>query len=141
VSLRLTAATLVSHTLSESVMAVTTGTTWDIVLNDTTVVGSRARSVSPRAAYQAALYGRAVLVDLRSRRARDRDGDLPDRLAVAVVDRLELGLWLRESLASRVLLLDDDGARAGRLAAGGDPRVAAVEGGFAGWRAAGLPTS
>ena len=123
-------------------MAVTTGTTWDIVLSNDPVSTAPARAaVSPRAAYQAALYGRAVLVDLRAARRRDRDGELPAELEVAVVDRLELGVWLRESLARRVILLDDDGARAGRLARGSDPRVTSVDGGFAAWVAAGLSTA
>lgn len=121
-------------------MAVTTGTSWDIVLANTSLVTPRA-ALSPRAAYQAALYGRAVLVDLRSARHRDRDGELPAEVATAVVDRLELGVWLRESLATRIVLLDDDGARAGRLAGGPDPRVTSVEGGFTAWLAAGLPTA
>lgn len=124
-------------------MAVTTGTAWDIVLNDSplTAPTRTVTAISPRAAYQAALYGRAVVVDLRSARHRDRDGHLPPELASVVVDRLELGLWLRESLASRVLLLDDDGARAGRLAGGSDSRVVSIDGGFAGWVAAGLPAA
>ncbi|WP_420114121.1 rhodanese-like domain-containing protein [Pseudactinotalea sp.] len=122
-------------------MAVTTGTTWDIVLSNAPVSTTPRAAVSPRAAYQAALYGRAVLVDLRTARRRDRDGDLPPEVATVVVDRLELGVWLRESLASRVFLVDDDGARAGRLARGGDPRVTSVEGGFTGWLAAGLPAA
>ena len=124
-------------------MAVTTGTTWDIVLSNepvTTTLAPRS-AISPRAAYQAALYGRATLVDLRTPRQRDRDGELSAEVATAVVDRLELGVWLRESLASRIVLLDDDGARAGRLSAGSDPRLTSVEGGFAGWVAAGLPTA
>lgn len=123
-------------------MAVTTGTTWDIVLSNSAVspVTAVPHTVSPRAAYQAALYGRAVIVDLRSARSRERGGELPTELTVAVVDRLELGLWLRESLASRVLLLDD-GARAGRLVATGEARLAVVDGGFAGWLSAGLPVA
>lgn len=121
-------------------MAVITGTAWDLVLNDTSLTPVRA-ALSPRAAYQDALYGRAVVVDLRSARLRARDGDLPDEISSAVVDRLELGLWLRESLASRVLLLDADGARAGRLARGSEPRVTSVDGGFAAWVAAGLPAA
>ena len=124
-------------------MAVTTGTAWDIVLSNSPVTSNRSprAALSPRAAYQAALYGRAVVVDLRSAGRRERDGDLPDEITTAVVDRLELGRWLHESLASRVLLLDHDGARAGRLARGSDPRVASVEGGFAAWVAAGLPAA
>lgn len=124
-------------------MAVTTGTTWDIVLSNSAVspVTAAPHTVSPRAAYQAALYGRAVIVDLRSARSREGGGELPTELTVAVVDRLELGLWLRESLASRVLLLDDDGARAGRLVATGEARLAVVDGGFAGWLSAGLPVA
>ncbi|GAB2620220.1 hypothetical protein [Pseudactinotalea suaedae] len=123
-------------------MAVTTGTTWDIVLSNEPVTTAPSRSAtSPRAAYQAALYGRAILVDLRTPRRRERDGELSTEVATAVVDRLELGVWLRESLASRIVLVDDDGARAGRLAAGSDPRVTSVHGGFAGWVACGLPTA
>lgn len=121
-------------------MAVTTGTAWDLVLNDTSLTPVRA-ALSPRAAYQDALYGRAVVVDLRSAHRRERDGELPAEIWTAVVDRLELGRWLRESLASRVLLLDDDGTRAGRHARDGDARVTSVEGGFAAWVAAGLPAA
>jgi hypothetical protein len=124
-------------------MAVTTGTTWDIVLanepvSTTDPIGSAA--VSPRAAYQAALYDRAVIVDLRDERRRRVEGALPAELSSAVVGRRELTVWLRESLATRVLLLDDDGAlaRQGNPVA---PQVAAVAGGFDGWRAAGLPTA
>lgn len=120
-------------------MAITTGTTWDLVLTDPPAAAPVASTTSARAAYQAAFYGRAVLVDLRSNRRRDHDGELPDAVAPVLVDRLELGVWLRESLATRILLLDDDGERATRLAAGGGPRVAAVEGGFAAWVLAGLP--
>lgn len=122
-------------------MAVTTGTTWDIVLNERAVltIPTPTATTSPRAAYQSALYGRAVIVDLRSDRVRDRDGHLPADLEVAIVGRLELGVWLRESLATRVLVLDEDGDRAARLARG--ESVAAVEGGFAAWVAAGLPTA
>jgi hypothetical protein len=137
VSLLLTSSHPSLRITSEHLMAVTTGTAWDIVLNDTSLAPVRA-ALSPRAAYQEALYGRAVVVDLRSARRRARDGDLPAEITSAVVDRLELGRWLRESLASRVLLLDDDGARAGGLAGGSDPRVTSVDGGFAGWVAAGL---
>ncbi|MFV0426406.1 MAG: rhodanese-like domain-containing protein [Beutenbergiaceae bacterium] len=117
-------------------MAVTTGTTWDIVLN--AAPAPIARTVSPREAYQAALYGRAVVVDLRSERRRAAAGYLPSALA-AVVGRRELEVWLQESLAQRILLLDHDGERAVRLARGGDRRVTAITGGFAAWQGAELP--
>lgn len=119
-------------------MAVTTGTTWDLVLNDTTHAPVRAATVSPRAAYQAALYGRAVVVDLRSKASRERDGRLPAAIATAVVDRRELAPWLSESLATRVLLLDDDGEPVWR-AGEGDARVTAIDGGFRAWVSDGLP--
>jgi len=124
-------------------MAVTTGTTWDIILanepaSTTDSIGSAA--VSPRAAYQAALYDRAVIVDLRDDRRRRGDGALPADVASAVVGRHELARWLRESLAARVLLLDDDGALVPHGSAAG-PQMSVVAGGFDGWRAAGLPTA
>ncbi|MFV0251810.1 MAG: rhodanese-like domain-containing protein [Beutenbergiaceae bacterium] len=120
-------------------MAVTTGTTWDIVLNAASA-HPEPGGFSPRAAYQAALYGRVIVVDLRTPAQRSRDGELPARLQPVLVDPLELAAWLHESLAPLIVLLDDDGDRAARLAAG-DRRVGAVRGGFAGWREAGLPVA
>lgn len=122
-------------------MAVTTGTTWDIVLANEPVGAATAEAtVSPRAAYQAALYGRAALVDIRSALGRAREGELPAELGAAVVDRSELQRWLRESLAARVLVLSDDVGTTTSIGVT-DARVALVDGGFTGWLAAGLPTA
>lgn len=121
-------------------MAVTTGTTWDIVLANEAPTPPSTTAVSPRAAYQASLYGRAVLVDVRSAWVRARQGELPADLAAAVVGRDELTRWLRESLAARVHVLDG-GASHGVDLAVGDARVSTVDGGFAAWLAAGLPTA
>ena len=69
-------------------MAVTTGTTWDVVLSarpTQTEPGSAAISV--RAAYQAALYERALLVDLGDQHAT---GEVHPDLAAAVLAPQEL---------------------------------------------------
>lgn len=122
-------------------MAVTTGTTWDIVLANEAPVPAQTSAVSPRAAYQAAIYARAALVDVRPASLRARQGALPAELGAAVVGRDELRLWLRESLATRVHVLDGGAPVAPGDLATGDARVSAVEGGFPGWLTAGLPTA
>jgi rhodanese-related sulfurtransferase len=80
-------------------------------------------ALSPRAAFQSALHGRARLVDLRPAAARERDGELP---AYLLSPRPALG----DDAA--VIALDENGDLSH-----GTPHVA---GGFRAWRAAGMPT-
>jgi rhodanese-related sulfurtransferase len=103
-----------------------------------------------RVAPEAAAAGGALLVDIRSRDARDRDGVVPGALHVprTVLEwRADpQGAWRNPELvaAGRVLLLCDHGYSsifaAAQLAdlgyAAGD-----VVGGFEAWRAAGLPVT
>jgi rhodanese-related sulfurtransferase len=95
-------------------------------------------ALSPRAAFQAALHGRALLVDLRSADARQRDGELPAYLLAGDSERE--GGRPAYRLSSRpapagtpaVIALDEHGDLPH-----GTPHVA---GGFRAWRAAGMPT-
>ncbi|QOR71982.1 hypothetical protein IM660_06980 [Ruania alkalisoli] len=123
-------------------MAVTTGTTWDAVLSARPAPpepGSAAISV--RAAYQAALYERALLVDLRDQHA---NGEVPPDLAAAVLAPQELlGHLLNSTDPRPVILLSDDGQLAQEtaeaLAELELARVSYAVGGFLGWLRAGLP--
>ena len=96
-----------------------------------------ARDVSARAAYQDALYGRAVLLDLRPEQTRARDG----RLGGLDVVELRPGLDLSALSAAPIVHLVGDGLEPAEFAGfdPGHPRVHRVVGGFAAWRAAGLP--
>lgn len=99
--------------------------------------------VGPRAAFQAALHGRTVLVDLRPAPARDAAGAIPTRLdPVLVGERDALAVVRRLAETSPLTLVSGDGEHARRVAARlrllGLPWVDAVAGGIAGWRAAGL---
>jgi rhodanese-related sulfurtransferase len=112
---------------------------------------SRIERLSPHDAALALANG-AVLVDLRSDGARERDGVVPGSLHVprTVVEwRLAPDSAWRSphapGLGERVLLLCDHGfsssLAAATLADLGFERTGDVEGGFEAWRAAGLPTA
>lgn len=121
-------------------MAVTTGTTWDILLDQSARTASPAHDrVSARAAYQEALYGRAALVDIRGGEVRARQGAISAALRPVVVPAGSLGHWLRASYAPRVLLITDPAAPLPEIGSPGG-RVAVVDGGYPGWTAAGMPT-
>ncbi|WP_052466553.1 rhodanese-like domain-containing protein [Mobilicoccus massiliensis] len=99
---------------------------------------------SPRAAYQDALYGRAVLVDLRPCAARRAGGGLG--LGAVALDSDHGDALIRvQRLAetSPVVLVSTDGTLAARIAAHlrslGLAWVDAVDGGFVAWQHAGLP--
>ncbi|CUR55095.1 conserved hypothetical protein [metagenome] len=96
-------------------------------------------TLSARAAYQAVLGDDAVLVDLRPDSARRLHGSVAPELDPLVLSPAELG-----SLHGRVLLICADGRVALRTAEAlrrlGVPGVSAVAGGYAAWRAAGMPT-
>lgn len=110
--------------------------------------------VSARAAYQDVLYRRAVLVDVRPAAQRVAEGEVSASLAPVVVERdvlsrsfdPRLGAWLPQpGSEARVILLCQDGRASSLvvevLARSGVRGAADVAGGFAAWRAAGLPVS
>ncbi|AKU15209.1 rhodanese-like domain-containing protein [Luteipulveratus mongoliensis] len=91
--------------------------------------------VSPRAAYQDALYGRATLVDVRPHRAR----------STVVHPGLEpRDVTDLDQHSGPVILVGGAGGEAATVAVAllrrGMPRVSVLSGGFAGWLAEGLPT-
>ena len=80
------------------------------------------RQLSPRAAFQAAIYGRASILDLRTGTERRREGELPAYLSVGS----------GEGHRAVIALAGQDGLTLG---------LPAIVGGFAGWRSAGMPVS
>jgi rhodanese-related sulfurtransferase len=96
--------------------------------------------LSARAAYQAVLGDEAVLVDLRSPRQRDEHGEVH-----VALDPLVLSLAELTSLRGRIVLICADGQVAPRAAEAlrrlGLVEVGAVTGGYAAWRASGMPVS
>ena len=115
---------------------------------------SRLARVSPRAAYQEALYGRAVLVDIRPAAQRAIEGRVAEHLAPLVVERNVLE-WRfdprsesRLQMAgfdTRVIVLCQEGytssLAADSLLRLGIRRATDIVGGFRAWREAGLPTA
>jgi rhodanese-related sulfurtransferase len=113
---------------------------------------SRLERVTARAAYQEVLYGRATLVDIRPTAQREQEGEVDPELAPVVIERnvLEWRLDPRHpaslpiaDLGLRVILLCQEGCTSS-LAADillrlGIHRSTDIIGGFAAWRAAGLP--
>lgn len=110
--------------------------------------------VSARAAFQEVLYRRAHLVDIRPAAQRDREGEVAEHLGPLVVERNVLE-WrfdpghvarLPEAgFEARVIVLCQEGytssLAADALVRLGVRRATDVIGGFAAWRAAGLPVS
>lgn len=115
----------------------TTGTAWDILL-DQSSASPATTAVTARAAYQAAVHGRAVLVDVRATRHPDRPW-VPGGLVGSGVETALA--HLADGADRPVLLLDDDGAPGGTAAAlaASDTRLVAVAGGVRAWRTDGLP--
>lgn len=114
---------------------------WQADLFETPLVAAGARqTVSVRGAYQDALYGRALILDLRER-ATDAQ-----RLSADLALVVRPGVDLAALAGYRALyLLVGDGAgpvvEPAQIAAfhPGRPRVEVIDGGFAAWVAAGLP--
>ena len=115
---------------------------------------SRLRRVSARAAYQEALHGRAVLVDIRPAAQRAAEGEVAAHLQPLVVERnvLEWRFDPRHEarlpvagFGTRVLVLCQEGftssLAADALLRLGVHRATDVVGGFRAWREAGLPTA
>ena len=115
---------------------------------------SRLSRLSARAAYQEALHGRAVLVDIRPQAQRAQEGEVHPGLAPLVIERNVLEWRLdprseaRIGLAApdrRVVVLCQEGytssLAADALLRLGLHRATDMAGGFAAWRAAGLPVA
>ena len=115
---------------------------------------SRLVRVSARAAYQEVLFRRAVLVDIRPQAQRDQEGEVHPDLAPVVIERnvLEWRLDPRHpsslpiaDLELRVIVICQEGytssLAADVLLRMGVHRSTDVVGGFAAWRAAGMPRS
>lgn len=101
-------------------------------------------ATSARAAYQDALYGRCVLVDLRPPAARLAAGDLDVGAVTFSADHGSAISAVRHLAENGpVALVSSDGVLAARVAqnlrALGLTWVDAVAGGFDAWRSAGLP--
>lgn len=83
---------------------------------------SPAPALSPRAAFQAALHGRAAILDLRTGSERATEGNLPAYLSGGGGG----------SEGEVVALVGRDGFTLG---------LPAIDGGFAAWRACGMPVA
>jgi rhodanese-related sulfurtransferase len=105
--------------------------------------GRAATGVSPRAAYQLLLHGRAVLVDVRPAAQRRREGEVDPALGPVAVDQLPYLLAPRAGLGPRVLVLGAEEYASSPAAASPDwmrlARAQTVVGGLPAWREAGLP--
>jgi rhodanese-related sulfurtransferase len=115
---------------------------------------SRLARVTARSAYQEALHGRAVIVDIRPQSQREADGVIHPDLAPVVVERNHLE-WrfdprhdARLPIASfdlRVIVLCQEGytssLAADALVRLGIHRSTDIVGGFAAWQEAGLPVA
>jgi rhodanese-related sulfurtransferase len=121
---------------------------------DELLAGARRRiaRVDPTSAWAAARAGEALIVDIRSDDERRDDGVVPGSLHVPRtvlewrVDRASS--WSNPHVAGtdrRLILLCAHGWSSSLAAATlldlGHPHAGDVEGGFAAWRAAGLPTA
>ncbi|MFL4907441.1 rhodanese-like domain-containing protein [Streptomyces sp. MMS24-I2-30] len=110
------------------------------------------RRIEPRAAYEAAQGGQALLVDIRYAALREHDGLIPGAL---VVERNELE-WRLDPQGShrvpeatghdlRVVVICNEGYASSLAAASlhrlGLHRATDLIGGFQAWRAAGLPVT
>ncbi|MGC9437538.1 rhodanese-like domain-containing protein [Streptomyces sp. WG5] len=115
-------------------------------------VRSGYRRIAPRAAYDAAEAGTALLVDIRYAALRERDGVLPGAL---VIERNELE-WRLDPRGShrlpeatghdlRVVVVCDEGYASSLAAESlhrlGLRRATDLIGGFQAWRAEGLPVA
>lgn len=115
---------------------------------------ARLQRLSPRAAYQAVLWGRALLVDVRPAAQRREQGDLDPRLGALVLERVDLEWRLDPRSPSRieaasyelpVVVVDAEGTTSS-LAADSLQRLGLtaatdVVGGFAAWRRQGMPVT
>ncbi|MBB2893410.1 rhodanese-like domain-containing protein [Flexivirga oryzae] len=119
-----------------------------------TAVADARERLSPRAAFQEVLWGRATLVDIRPEAQRRTEGALPTSLTPLAIEHSTLGARLdprgdaRLPIAStdlRVIVICQEGRDSshavetlGRL---GVRHATDVIGGFAAWRSLGLPVA
>lgn len=115
---------------------------------------SRLQRLSPRAAFQAALWGTVVIVDVRPAAQRATDGEVDPRLQPLVIERIDLEWRLDPRSAARipqadydlpVVVLDAEGTTSS-LAAESLQRLGLraatdVIGGFGAWLRHGMPVA
>ena len=118
----------------------TASTTFEQLYLHGSVPVEQSARVSARAAYQALLHGETTLVDIRPARERLAQGVVHPGLGPLALSAAELGV-----LEGDVVLICADGRASGPVAEAlrrlGLASASAVEGGYAAWRAAGMPTS
>jgi len=118
----------------------TASTTFEQLYLDAPSAVASSTRISARAAFQSVLAEEAVLVDIRPARQRLAHGVVHPGLEPLTLPATELG-----SLHGEVILLCADGNASGPAAEAlrrlGLASARAVEGGYAAWRAAGMPTS
>ncbi|UFU04071.1 hypothetical protein LQF12_05635 [Ruania suaedae] len=124
-------------------MAVTTGTTWDVILAARPAPVEHGTALSVRAAYQEALYERSLLVDLREDHERELGGIHPALAAATLPPRELLGHLINTTDLRPVVLISEDGRLAQEtaetLAELDLAQVRYAVGGFEAWKQAGLP--
>lgn len=127
-----------------------TPTVWDVVLfpAPTTPLLSAGTQLSARAAFQAALHERVVVVDLRDAAERRASGEIAATLDPQHVPAAELADWLVEVRGEwdRVVLLSGRGIRSDAARRWLNRRfpqldIVDVRGGFLAWAREGMPTS
>ena len=118
----------------------TASTTFEQLYLDAPFKVATSTRISARAAFQSVLGGDPVLVDIRPARQRLAQGVVHPDLEPLTLAAAELG-----GLQGEVILICADGQASGRAAEVlrrlGLVTARAVEGGYAAWRAAGMPTS
>ncbi len=108
----------------------------------TAAVTGEPAPITPRAAYQEALYGRTVLLDVRDAGERAAQGEPPAYLDVITAEPVGLPAIRPLVRRRRVAVLTVDGTVPEPLRtalAELTSNVQVVSGGAAGWRVAGLP--
>ncbi|WP_446665870.1 rhodanese-like domain-containing protein [Flexivirga sp. B27] len=104
---------------------------------------STVQQLSPRAAFQELLWQRGTLLDIRPPALRAADGDAGPGVPAGSMHRAQVTEAPAGVPGRRIIVLCHDGsaapAVAEALASSGARQVAHVVGGFAAWRALGLP--
>lgn len=124
-----------------------TPTAWDVVLFPSQASISTSNQLSARAAFQAALHERVVLVDIRDAAARAIEGEVAPGLDPHYVGAADLAHWLRAASEDwdRVVLLSGRGHRSEAARRWLNRRfphldIVDVRGGFRSWQREGMPT-